>query len=68
MSLFQANDEKSLPTCFSANEQNLILKARFYPVMLPWQRHTRYLNYQNMVVYSFSGCRAKLADPGISGF
>ena len=40
ISLFQANDGKNLSTKFSANEQNLILEACFYSVMLPWQRHT----------------------------
>ena len=36
--------------------------------MLPWQRHTRYLNYQNMTVYPFNCCLAKFGDRGISSF
>ena len=36
--------------------------------MLPWQRHTRHLNYQNVIVYPFNWCLAKFGDPGTSGF
>ena len=31
--------------------RELLLKTCVYPVMLPWQRHTRYLNCQNAIVW-----------------
>ena len=60
--------KKNLSTKFSANVQNLIFKACFYPVMLPWQWHMRHLNYQNMIANPFNWCLAKFGDAGISGF
>ena len=39
-----------------------------YSVMLPWQRNTRQLKYQNTEVYLFILCYANFGDPGINGF
>ena len=42
--------------------------ACLYSVMLPWQRNTRQLKYQNTEVYLFILCYANFGDPGINGF
>ena len=60
--------KKNRPTLFSANEQQMILKACSYPVVLPWQRQTHHLNYQDIIVHSSKWCLVKFGDPGISSF
>ena len=45
-------------------EQNLILKAFFDPVMIPWQQYTRHLSYQNKIVYPYNWCLANLVTQG----
>ena len=42
--------------------------ACLYSVMLPWQRNTRQLKYQNTEVYLVILCYANFGDPGINGF
>ena len=48
--------------------KNPIFVACLYAVMLPWQRNTRQLKYQNTEGYLFILCHANFGDPGINGF
>jgi len=67
-SLLHANYKENLMTRFSTKSTKVILKARLYLFMLPWQRHIRQLNYQKTKVCVVNLVAANFGHRGIKGF